>query len=191
VEDQATKGERRRATPLPARPLRWAMGAIAALVVYGNTAVALQPPRLGFVLLPRPAWLLDAFLLPGMFSSYTTTNIDFHIAALRDAHGRAEDRGRWITLELSEHFPQRLGITFTQLYLPHQREVLGAEGQRRGWETLARKIRERHNRLHPDHAVTRIKLGTVEWPIRPGGYRAGKNASTVRMRPWFVEPESP
>jgi len=167
------------------------MGALAVLLVYGNLAVALQPPQLGVAPLPRPRWLFDAFLLPGMFSGYTTTNLDFHLTGLRDDRGREGDRGRWIVLELGEHFPQRLGITFTQLYAPHHREVLGAAGQRAAWASLARKIRQRHNRLHPDQPVVRVRIATLEWPIHPSGYRGGKRADTMRLRSWFEEPVPP
>lgn len=170
---------------------RWVMSGLAALLVYGNLAVALQPPQFGATALPRPRWLFDAFLLPGMFSSYTTTNLDFHLTGLRDERGLESERGKWIALDLKEHFPQRLGITFTQLYAPRHREVFGRAGQRAAWATLARKVRHRHNWLHPKRTVIRVRLAALEWPIDSAGYRGRKRPDTVRLRIWFEEPEAP
>jgi hypothetical protein len=175
------------------RMRRLLMDALALLVIYGNVAVALQPPPLRRVGLrvPRPAFVVDAFLIPGMFSSYSLWNSDFFILGERTQRGLVEDRGRWIQLRVREHFPQRHGVIFTELFVAHHWDMHGPAGQRRAWTFLARRIREHHNRLHPERAVARVRFGTVQWPQSPLGYRAGKTPDSLRGRNWFTEPERP
>jgi hypothetical protein len=170
-----------------------AMELIAIAVIYGNVAVALQPPpvRNAGLSLPRPGWLLDAFLLPGMFSSYGETNLDFVIAGLRSQDGLRADRGRWLQLRVRDHFPERHGVVFTRLYAAHHWDMHGKVAQQRAWVFLARKIREHHNRLYPNRAVVRIRLGSEEWPISPLGYRAGKREEAIEHHSWFIEEPAP
>lgn len=165
------------------------LDALMLVIVYGNLSVVLQPPPLrsaGFVL-PRPAWMLDAFLIPGMFSSYSATNHDFLITGERTQRGLHADRGRWIKLRVREHFSERHGVVFTRLYVAHHWDVHGQVAQYHAWEFLARRIREHHNRLHPERAVARVRLGSIEWPLSPQGYRGGKRPGQVRTRRWFEE----
>jgi hypothetical protein len=139
--------------------------------------------------LPTPGFVRDAFLMTGMFSSYSTSNVDFVLAGLRTQHGQASDRGQWIALRLRDHFASRHGVTFTQLFAAHAWDVHGRAGQQRAWAFLARKIRERHNRLHPEQAVSRVRFGSIEWPQDPLGYRAQKQPEHMRARLWYAEPE--
>jgi hypothetical protein len=172
---------------------RLLMNAVAAIVIYGNVAVGLQPRalrRMG-VSVPRPAFVVDAFLITGMFSSYSLYNTDFFIAGLRTQSGLHEDRGRWIQLRVRDHFPQRHGVIFTELFAAHHWDMHGPAAQRRAWGFLARRIREHHNRLHPTRAVVRVRFGSLQWPQQPEGYRAGKTAERTRTRVWFAEPERP
>jgi len=180
--------------PRPARGarLKRLLRDLAALfLIYGNVAVALQPHalrRLG-LRVPRPGFVHDAFLITGMFGSYTVVNGDFFLFGLRDRSGAATDRGRWIPLSVREHFPQRHGVVFTELYAAHHWDAHGRGAQRRAWTLLARRMREHHNRLHPERAVTRLRFGTELWPQSPEGYRAGKRPGAIQMQTWFVESE--
>jgi hypothetical protein len=175
-------------------PLRRAlMHALALLLFYGNVAVALQPPALarhGFGL-PHPRWMHDAFLMTGMFGSYSTRNGDMFLAGERTHDGAHADRGKWTRLDLKEHFPQRHGITWTQLYAAHQWDALGPDAQRAAWRELAQRIRARHNRLHPEHPIGRVRFGEVTWPQDPRGYRAAKRTPNVLANTWYVDPEAP
>jgi hypothetical protein len=171
------------------RARRLAMHAFALLVIYGNVAVALQPSavrRLGLTV-PRPAVLHDAFLMTGMFGSYTRRNSDPFIAGARTRDGREHDRGQWIRLRIRDHFAERRGVVFTQLFAAHHWDVHGKNAQRRAWQGLARRIRERHNRLHPDAQVRYVRFGQIDWPQDPRGYRAGKLAPHVRATDWYSE----
>ena len=81
-----------------------------------------------------------------------------------------------------------VGITYTQLFAAHHWDVYGEAAQRAAWAVLARKIRARHNRLHPDLAVQRVRIGALRWPISTLGYWAGKLPSRTRSQIWFEEP---
>lgn len=163
--------------------------AVAVLIIYGNVAVALQPAALRRIGLrvPRPAVLHDAFLMTGMFGSYSLTNSDFVLLGQRTQAGLTQDRGRWIRLHLRDHFASRHGVVFTQLIAAHHWDVLGTGAQRRAWAFLSQRIRERHNRLHPERAVARVRIGSVEWPQSPLGYRAAKATGPLRSQIWFSE----
>jgi hypothetical protein len=172
---------------------RACMNAIACVLLYGNAAMALQPPALQAKRwsLPVPTALRDAFLLNGMFNSYSLRNADFYLSGLRTGRGAPEDRGRWIKLRLRDHFGQRHGVTFTQFFAAHHWDRFGARGQRAAWVELARKIRERHNRLHPDRPIARVMLGVEDWPQSPNGFRAEKRAPLIRAHTLYLEPAPP
>jgi hypothetical protein len=169
------------------------MSSVAALLLYGNAAVALQPPavRTGRFHLPCPMFLLDAFLMTGMFNSYSLVNTDLFIIGARTRTGKLVDRGLWIELALREHFVQRQGLVFVQLFSAHEWDMHGLSAQRRSWALLARRIREHHNHLHPERTVSHVAFGSLEWPQSPAGYRALKRAPVVHPRPWFSEAAKP
>jgi hypothetical protein len=171
------------------RARKLALHAFALFIIYGNVAVALQPAavrKAGWTV-PRPKLLHDAFLMTGMFSSYSRRNADLYIAGERTQDGRPHDRGQWIRLRIRDHFAERRGVVFTQLFAVHHWDVHGKAAQRRAWKGLARRIRERHNRLHPDAQVRYVRFGQIDWPQDPRGYRAGKVAPHVRANDWYSE----
>jgi hypothetical protein len=172
---------------------RVAMHLLAAFVIYGNVAVALQPRALfrRGIGLPRPDWVTDAFLMTGMFGSYVTRNADLFIGGERTHAGRLHDRGRWIPLDVGEHFPSRLGVAMTELFAVRHWDTHGRAAQHRAWVGLAARIRAHHNRLHPDAPVGRVRFGQTDWPQDPAGYRAKKHAPYVRATTWFEERPSP
>lgn len=168
---------------------RIAMHGLALFILYGNASVALQPRvlhRAGLGL-PRPDWVTDAFLMTGMFGSYVTRNLDLFIGGLRTHGGRARDRGRWIPLDVGEHFPARLGVATTQLFAMRHRDTYGAVAQHHAFRGLAARIRAHHNRRHPDAPIARVRFGQIDWPQSPAGYRAQKRAPHVRTSTWFEE----
>jgi hypothetical protein len=176
-----------------ARARRTLLNAVALAILYGNVAVALQPRAVRSMGLrvPRAGFVVDAFLITGMFSSYSLVNTDLFIAGRRTQSGLIEDRGQWIYLHVREHFPQRYGVRFVELFAAHHWDMHGKQAQRRAWGFLARRIREHHNRIHPGRAVSSVRFGTVQWPIDPRGYRAGKQPGQTRTQLWFSEPEPP
>jgi hypothetical protein len=165
------------------------MHALAIFILYGNVAVALQPPPLAKAKLglPHPAWMHDAFLMTGMFSSYSKRNADVFIGGERTQEGREQDRGKWIRLPVRDHFPDRHGVVFVRLFAAHHWDVFGPKAQKRAWKELAKRIRARHNRLHPDAPILRVRFGQVDWPQSSRGYRARKSADTVRVQTWHED----
>jgi hypothetical protein len=177
--------------PLPSRAARALMSAIALLVIYGNLAVTFNPEKLGlpgWPALPRPFALHDAFLIPGMFSGYATYNFDFLLVGLRTHQGRASDRDQWIALPVAEHFPLRFPIVYTQLYAAHHWDMLGEQGQRDAWVALSAKIKAHHNRLHPDAPIARLRIGSLNYPLSPLGYRGAKTPENSRAELWYSDP---
>jgi hypothetical protein len=180
-----------RPRPAASRARRVLMNAVALGLLYGNAAVALQPPaiRAAPVHLPCPAFVVDAFLMTGMFNSYSLVNTDPFISAQRTQTGSMADRGLWIELPVREHFVQRQGVTFVELFSAHEWDMHGTTAQQRSWVFLARRIREHHNWLHPERPVARVGFGNYEWPQSAVAYRALKRPSTLRSRAWYMEPE--
>jgi hypothetical protein len=175
----------------PGRAARTLMNAIALLVIYGNLAVTFNTEKLGlrgWPALPRPFALHDAFLIPGMFSGYSTYNFDFLLAGLRTERGRASDRAQWIALPISEHFPSRYPIVYTQLYAAHHWDMLGQQGQHAAWVALSAKIKAHHNRLHPDAPIARLRIGSLDFPLSPLGYRGAKTPENSRAELWYSDP---
>jgi hypothetical protein len=176
---------------MPGRAARALMSAIAVFVIYGNLAVTFNPEKLGLVgwpALPRPFALHDAFLIPGMFSGYSTYNFDFLLVGLRTERGRERDRGAWIELPYEEHFPLRYPIVYTQLFAAHHWDMLGEAGQRDAWAALSVKIKAHHNRLHPDAPIARLRIGSFDFPLSPLGYRGAKTAESARAELWYSDP---
>jgi hypothetical protein len=161
------------------------MSVLALVVIYGNLAVTFQPRKLGLPKLPglpRPFAIHDAFLIPGMFSGYTPFNFDFFI------EGQGQLDTPFFALRIEEHFPLRHAITYTQLFAVRHWDMLGSSGQRAAWRELADKIKARHNRLHPDRKIARLRFGAVTFPQHTAGYRAGKTAESSWRYIWYAEP---
>ena len=182
---------RRRFAAALGGPRRWLLNAVALFLIYGNAVAVLQAPALRPFGLSAiaPLWLRDAFLLHGMFTSYSRNNGDLFIAGLRTPTGTLGDRGSWVPLKLRDHFAARHGVTFTQLFATHHWDIHGLSAQREAWSGLAARIRARHNRLHPDRPIARVRFGSEEWPQSPRGYRARKQQARARI--WYEEPARP
>ncbi len=168
---------------------RLIMSALALALLYGNAMVALQPAELvqRGLYIPHPTVVRDVFDLTSMFSSYSPNNEDYAIYGKRTDAGRAEDRGHWIELPLTDHFPLRHAITTMEVYASFPAAIDGEEGRKRAWSVLARKIRANHNRLYPDLPVAEIRLDAFQWPTDPRGFRAGLLPATTTNRMWFSE----
>lgn len=172
------------------RARRLGLGLLAALILYGNAAVILQPRKLGLqgVIpgLPLPFVVHDAFVMTGMFNSYATRNVDFFIEGELAECPAGEPR--WIALDRYAHFPYRHGVTFTQMGAVRHWDMHGPAAQRWAWKRLAHKIRARHNRRNPERRIRRVRFGTVSWPMSPDGYRLKKTPGAIRRHVWFTEP---
>ncbi len=166
------------------------MSVLALFIIYGDVSVTFNPTKLGLHGngLPRSFAMQDAFLIPGMFSGYTTFNFDFFIEGQRTQDGRKNDRGAFITLDLHDYFPLRQALTFTQLFAAHHWDMLGPSGQRAAWAVLARKIKARNNRLHRDAQITRLRFGVITFPQSVNGYRGAKGENNAWRYTWYADP---
>lgn len=170
---------------------RWLTVGLGAVLVYGNLAVALEPDRIGlsgWPALPVPDVLYDALLLPGVFGGYSLQNYDFFLLGRRSDAGRPADRGRWIRLEVREHFPLRDALTHAVLFAPHQRDLYGESEQRRAWGVLARKIKQRHARLHPAAPLAALRIGLDVFPQGARDYREHKRPGKIWTQLLYAEP---
>ena len=172
---------------LPPRGKRVLLNAVAALLIYGNAVALLQAPalRTAGLTVPAPLWLQDAFLLHGMFTSFSRYNSELFLVGLRTDRGVTGDRGRWVPMRLRDHFAARYGVTFTQLFAMHHWDIHGRAEQRRAWVALAARIRARHNRMKPERPISAVRFGSLEWPQDPRGYRARKAEALSRI--WYDE----
>lgn len=163
------------------------MSVVGVLIVYGNLAVILHPPKIGLVSvpgLPRPHLVHDAFLMTGMFTSFTSDNFELFLEGAVEADGAD---ARWMPLSLSDHFPHRYGVTYSTLVAAHHLDLGGQSAQRDAWRDVARRIRSRHNHLHQTQPVVRVRFGVRTWPRSPAGYREGRESAQGRRRVWFTE----
>jgi hypothetical protein len=176
---------------VPGRLRRLAMSVLALVIVYGNLSVTFNARRAGLGWLPRipcPIAVRDAFLIPGMFGSFVPLNFDCVVQGQLATPGGGLERDRWVTLSITEYFPLRASMTLVHMLAAHHRDMLGASGQRAAWAHYADKIRARHNRLHPEARIARVRIGAESFPQSPDGYRAAKSAAATSFQIWFEQP---
>jgi len=172
------------------------MTLVGFFLIFGNISVVFHPNKYGLTdvkglrsYLPKPASraVHDMFLMTGMFSSYSTNNLDLIIRGhLSDADWLPED-DRWVDLTIKEHLPRTLGTEYTRLWASHHKNTFGKKGQQAARAVFATKVRERHNRLHPEQPIDAVMLGVETWRQQPEGYRAGKSPTTTKFHNWYEE----
>jgi len=168
-------------------PRKFAMSLIAITIIYGNVAMIFNPQKL-LPFLPN-RWpttfaMQDAFLLTGMFTSFSTENVDFMIGG-RIAPRAPNEKASWIVIDQDEMFTGRMGIKYTQILAARHWDMLGKQAQQDAWHKAAKKIRARHNRLHPDQPIDAVRIGVQLWPLSADGYRAAKRKDTRRYVDWY------
>jgi hypothetical protein len=132
--------------------------------------------------LPVIDLLAEPFYLFGMFHSYEP---DARELIVRGFDART---GVLRTLDAAEFFPG--SVPDRQIWAQGQRELgelILDEEQRREQLRLLRRIRERHNRLHPDHRVTRVQVGHLSWPRSPQGHEAERARGAETFELWYGE----
>jgi hypothetical protein len=166
------------------RPIgrRLVLSAVAGLVLVGNFSAILR----GFEDVPDRSTqrlqfhLYDTFMMYHLIMSYSLWNTEAQISG----HVQGGDETAWIPLNSSEFFPFREGYVSLRLFtLRHRHMGGGPEAQR----FLAAKIRQRHNRLHPEQTIDAVAFGTWQWPVSPAGYEAERTPELEHYSPWFSE----
>ena len=125
--------------------------------------------------LPVIDLLADPFFLFGMFNGYQREVQELALQGQRE--------GAWVPLAAAEFFPG-----------PAHEHALWAQASRRVGELLTpraivrerarflERIRLRHNALHPERRVERVRVGFLTWPKS----RAGRDALRTKGRENFV-----
>jgi len=173
---------------------------VGFFLIFGNIAVVFHPGKYGLKdvkglrdYLPPEGkrFIHDAFLMTGMFSSYSTNNLDLVIRGhLSDADWLPED-DRWIDLPIKDHLPRTLGTEYTRLWGSHHKSTFGKKAQKQARKVFADKMRARHILLHPDQPIDGIMFGVESWRQDPSGYRAGKTPETTKFYTWHEDDIAP
>jgi hypothetical protein len=111
-----------------------------------------------------------------VFQYYLLYNMDF------EAELRSVETGRWHRIELDEYFHFRRGELQARLLADAWAAYLGKPGVNRAWAFMGRKIRDRHDRLHPSLTTDRIRIFQNRWPRCACGYWALRTPSTTQRR---------
>jgi hypothetical protein len=158
-------------------------------VLYANVAVMLsywRVPCPQALRPPAPAWVGDAFLIFGVFSRSERVNRELMLWSVPPGSGdRPQD---WHYLRVGDYMPYKPGEQTIRAWHGRQQALWGDEAQRAAWARMARQVRLRHNRLHPDRPIQRVAIGEAVWPIGPAGFRAGKQPEQTQFLVWFTEP---
>lgn len=165
-------------TPAPAPRLRLGHTLLAASIVYLNIAALNAQFAANYAhvpALPVIDLLADPFFLFGMFNGYQREVQELALQGQRE--------GAWVPLAAAEFFPG-----------PAHEHALWAQASRRVGELLTpraivrerarflERIRLRHNALHPERRVERVRVGFLTWPKS----RAGRDALRTKGRENFV-----
>jgi hypothetical protein len=162
---------------------------LIAVFLYSNVAVMSNYP-LSLVTtrwrLPIPWQLYDCFVLFGMFGYYEEVNRGIEIYGIADS---AESAGKpgVVQLDVEEYFPFNTGEIQSRVWVSKHRWIGGYSGQYAAWKELAAKIRQRHNRLHPDKRVRAVGIIYITWPRSLEEYDALKSDNLVKHQLLFAE----
>lgn len=170
--------------------LRHASAIVAAYicltVIYGNLAMLLNQSPLK-TRLPAAPFSMDMFNIAGVFSYYETINRQVFIEGRVSPKAECAKAGQWIQLEAKTFLPFSRGEQEMRLWVSRQYNEGGPIAQQKGFRQLARKIRNRHNRIHPQCPLTAVSFGVLTWPRSPQGFETLKTQTRVKRQTWYAE----
>lgn len=162
-----------------------------AVLIYTNIAAFLGHayPKSLARWLPLPRELRDQFALYGVFHEYRTNGWELSLWGLPvAAHG---DTNQWRKLDADELLPYRRPHQDQRIRAMRHRATAEPEvAEREARLVLGRKVRERHNRLHPESPIERVGLREEEWPLQASDFLAGRGNPGNRVRFVVITPES-
>jgi hypothetical protein len=141
------------------QPNKAFLSLLALLLVYFNIAAINAQFAVNFPSLPElPVidLLVDPFFLFGMFNGYERDATELSIQGLRRDGFQPLAKAELLPGPASEHALWAQASRSVGQLLPAR--VILAERAR-----FLERIRERHNRLHPDAPVTRVRVGLLRW----------------------------
>lgn len=150
----------RSAEGVPGHARRVPLSVLAALLVYFNVAAlnaqfAANFP--GIPALPVIDLLVDPFFLFGMFNGYERTASELTIQGLRGDDWQALSAREFLPGPPAEHALWTQASRKLGELLP-ERVVLKERAR------FLERIQARHNRLHPERTVARVRIGILSWP---------------------------
>ena len=170
------------------RPGRWLRTALAVWVIYGNLAILNSQYAKRFDWLPRfpvVELFVDVFYLFGMFHSF---NPEARELAVQGLPLDAPEDGEWVRLEPDEFFIGERGrqesyaVAYRQVGSLIPERIIRTERAR-----VLRRVRTRHNRLHPDNPMKKVRIGGYSWPKSPDGWEAGRVVGQEQLSIWYTE----
>ena len=134
-------------------------------VIYVNAAIIFDYPLAKYAAgfsFPMNWRVYDCFQIFGVFSSYEMMNRDVEIYGIT-APTPSSPEGRIIKLDLTEYFPFRRGEAQSRATVVRQLYMYGPVGQYEAYQVLAKKIRARYARLHPETPIEKIVIVQAAW----------------------------
>jgi len=159
------------------------------LIVYSNTAVLLKKTLNEFgITTPLHKVIYDSFIMFGMFSFYTERGKEISIWGLSEPSisPAFKTKPRWMMLRTGDFFPFKRGEISRAWVNKHWRS-LGKAAQTTAWKDLALKIRNRHNRLHPESRISKVSIGAQIFPQGDRWFREYKDERSVVYSNWYTE----
>jgi hypothetical protein len=155
-------------------------------VLYGNLAVIVNDLPLG-VQLPTIGGRVQLFDIFSVFSFYQPVNDAIFLRGYVAQGAGCLDNSPLIDLNVDEYLPHWRGEQQSRAFANHHYYYGGSPGQQKALGRLAGKIRERHNRLHPQCPVDRVDIGVYRWPRSPQGYETLRTPDQTRIIYWYPE----
>lgn len=176
--------------PVPAlRPIsrraRALRSVLALALVYGNVAVLNAQFAVVYEwvpALPVIDLLADPFYLFGMFDDYERDARELVV------EGYVAGAHEWIRLDGADFFPG--SVADRQIWAQGRRklgELLTDEMMEDEQRCLLSRIRARHNRLHPERQIEKVRVGHLSWEKSAQGHEAKRVRSEEEMVIWYEE----
>jgi hypothetical protein len=153
-----------------------AASAVILFVLYVNVAIIFNYPLAKFAAgfsLPMTWQIYDCFQIFGVFSSYEMLNRDVEVYGIT-APTKSMPEGKIVRLDLAEYFPFGHGESQGRATVARHLYNFGPVGQYDAYQSLAKKIRARYARLHPEIPIEKIVIVQVAWRRNLEGFELMK-----------------
>ena len=160
-------------------------------MIYANCVAFLRTrtPSLG-KWLPLHASIQNQVAIFGVFHTWETNVQELTLWGIPAGAERATNQ--WRALDMGDLIPYRPAERDRMLSLNRWHSAKNSEEQ----ETaallfLAEKVRNRHNRLHPETLVDKIVLRREKWILTSDGYAAGRGNPTNDVTSLVLSADNP
>jgi len=160
-------------------------------VLYSNIAVISNHVSIKFQMgnvLPLQFFLYDLFNTFGVFESYSTDSRQMLLLGLDKDRDMLKDD--WRDLFIDDYFPFPKGEQRQRFSAVRFNVLHGEGGELFARKFLARKVRERYNRLNPERPIERVMLGVAIWPRSLKGFNAARTEESTKYFRIYAEGQS-